>query len=123
MYSNYTDGFTNNLAPVTTSTANWNDLESRNNAVSEWLLNGVVTAEVRGSVPFSQEFDLQRGDGIKTAIRHDNKTDIRLYQDPQVVELELPIFNNDIRAGMNTRDNRKPYSPRSQVVLPEFKEL
>jgi hypothetical protein len=98
----------------------WGDQESRKLTVNDYLLNGVVTNEVLGSVPLNLEYDLQRGAGVLTSIKKDTRNDVKMFPEPSLVVLDLPYLNNDIRAGANSRDTRTKYTPRSSVNLPDF---
>jgi hypothetical protein len=98
----------------------WGNLDTGNKVISDYQLNGVVTSQVRGSIPLGLEFDLQRGQGVMPAVKKDNRSDIRMFQDMSIIELDMPILSNEMRAGANSRDDRVKYTPASVVVLPEF---
>ena len=96
---------------------NWDNLEYRNKVAEEYLMNGIITTQVSGVIPFDLEWNLQRPLPIS---RKDNKTDARFFPEPSLIALEMPLISTDIRAGINTRDTRPRWSPRSTVSLPNF---
>lgn len=120
-FANYNTDFKEVLEEVKIgNVTDWSNQETRKLTVNDYLLNGVVTNEVLGSIPTNLEFDLQRGAGVLTSIKKDTRNDAKIYPERTLVTLEMPYLNNDIRAGANSRDTRTKYTPRSSVTLPDF---